>query len=102
MPELKSYQNDFSFSKRGVASEGRIEVWDQGGMWLESLKDAGWRVVFESEVERRTWQHFENFDWTRDSGDARYGRLKQVQRSIISMLAQAHLVALKARKRASF
>ncbi len=97
-----NHQNDFSFSKRGVASEGRIEVWDQGGMWLESLKTAGWRVVFESEVERRTWQHFENFDWTREGGDKRYGRLKQVQRIIISMLAQAHLVVLKARKRTSF
>ncbi len=97
-----NHQNDFSFSKRGVASEGRIEVWDQGGMWLESLKDAGWRVVFESKVERRTWQHFENFDWTREGGEKRYGRLKQVQRIIISMLAQAHLVALKARKRTSF
>jgi hypothetical protein len=68
-------------------------------VWLESLKTAGWRVVFESEAERRTWQHFENFDWTRESGDERYGRLKQVQRSIISMLAHLHVVALRARKR---
>jgi hypothetical protein len=96
---VSDHHNDFSFSKLGVAYEGRIEVWDQGGVWLESLKTAGWRVVFESEVERRRWQHFENFDWTRESGDERYGRLKQVQRSIISMLAHLHVVALRARKR---
>jgi len=99
---VMNHCNDFSFSKRGAVRNGCIEVWDQGGIWLESLTTAGWRVVFESKAERRKWQHFENFDWTRESGDEGYGRLKQVQRSIISILAHVYLVALKARKRASF
>jgi hypothetical protein len=96
---VMNHCNDFSFSKRGVVHDGRIEVWDQGGVWLNSLKAAGWRVVFEGEAERWKWQHFENFDWTRESGDERYGRVKTIQRHIITVLAEIHLAAHKGRNR---
>jgi len=90
---------DFSFAKRGVGSSGRMEVWDQGGLWLESMAVTGWRVAYESPNECLKWQHFENFDWTRESGDRRYASLKRLQRSIITALAHVHLVAIKVRSK---
>jgi hypothetical protein len=56
-------------------------------------------VDFEGEAERRKWQHFENFDWTRESGDEGYGRVKRIQRHIITVLADIHLAAYKGRNR---
>ena len=91
---------DFSFSKRGTRQNGRIEVWDQGGLWLESMAKAGWRITFEGPIDRMKWQHFENFDWTRESGDPNYAKLKQLQRKIITCLANVHLMMFKARGRA--
>ncbi|MFM7188369.1 MAG: hypothetical protein ACKO14_11200 [Armatimonadota bacterium] len=91
---------DFSFSKRERGSTGNLEVWDQGGLWLESLKRDGWRIAIESQRAAIKWQHFENFDWTRDAGDRKYARLKHQQRSIITVLAQLQLIAYKLRNRA--
>ena len=96
---VKNNVCDFSFSKRGVGSGGRMEVWDQGGLWLESLELAGWRIAFESLNDRLKWQHFENFDWTREIGDQNYAKLKQQQRSIITALAHIHLIIIKSRRR---
>jgi hypothetical protein len=76
-----------------------MEVWDQGGLWLESMAVTGWRVAYESPNECLKWQHFENFDWTRESGDRRYASLKRLQRSIITALAHVHLVAIKVRSK---
>jgi hypothetical protein len=69
-------------------------------LWLERLKSDGWRIAIESPGEAIKWQHFENFDWTRDAGDRTYARLKHQQRSIITVLAQVQLVAMKVRNRA--
>jgi hypothetical protein len=91
---------DFSFSKHGRGTGGQLEVWDQGGLWLERLKSDGWRIAFESPGEAIKWQHFENLDWTRDAGDRKYARLKHWQRSIITVLAQVQLMVMKVRKRA--
>ena len=91
---------DFRFAKRGLGKHGTLEVWDQGGLWLEQLKCDGWRIAIESPDAARKWQHFENFDWTRDAGDRRYARLKHHQRTIVSLFAQLHLLLWKIKKRA--
>lgn len=90
---------DFSFSKHGRGAAGNLEVWDQGGIWLQQLRDDGWRIVVEDSDEAIKWQHFENFDWTRDSGERKYGLLKHHQRCIITVLGQVQLFALKLHKR---
>lgn len=86
---------DFSFSKRGIGSSGRLEVWDQGGLWLKQLEQTGWGITIQSEDDARKWQHFENFDWTRDTGDTKYARLKQYQRELVTVLGDIHLMAVR-------
>lgn len=90
---------DFSFAKRGFGPDGLLEVWDQGGLWLEQLKENGWKIVVQSQRNASKWQHFENFDWTRDAGDPSYARLKRNQRWMVSQLAELHLAVLKLQRR---
>jgi hypothetical protein len=91
-------KNDFSFSKRGFGTSGRLEVWDQGGLWLEQMKRSGWRIAIQDTLAFAKWQHFENFDWTREMGDRRYAKLKHYQRRLVTALGNARLLAFKSRR----
>ena len=76
---------NFDFVKQARVTACREEVWDQGGAWLVDLATCGWEVTSLTYRQKTKWQHFENFDWTRQSGDIRYQNIKAVQRRLVDL-----------------